>query len=265
MQRVQKTYTVKADRTRSHPSFKKKYNTPTTLDPDESEIDYEQLITEDDEPVDNLFSERQQKLLTDSLYTSWDTDKLFLACANVGIYEKIPKKPIVPDVFLSLGVKPAKDIWKKKNRCYMIGVFGKPPELAIEIVSNTIGKERKEKLKKYERMDIKYYVIYDPDLRIFKSKLHAYELKSGKYVAFPRKEINKRIWFSDLEIGLRLYNGSYQKMDTEWLIWCDDQGNVLKTSEEKALFEQNRAKDAEIRAEDAEKELLLLKTKFGLI
>ena len=30
------------------------------------------LITEDDEPVDNLFSEKQQRLLTESLYTSWD-------------------------------------------------------------------------------------------------------------------------------------------------------------------------------------------------
>ena len=29
------------------------------------------LITEDDEPVDNIFSEKQQRLLTDPLFSSW--------------------------------------------------------------------------------------------------------------------------------------------------------------------------------------------------
>ena len=35
------------------------------------EIDYESLITEDNEPVDNVFSEKQQRLLVEPLYTSW--------------------------------------------------------------------------------------------------------------------------------------------------------------------------------------------------
>ena len=64
----------------------KKLNYYSDLEADiESEIDYDRLITEDDEPVDNLFSERQQKLLPDSLYASWNYTKPFLACANVGI------------------------------------------------------------------------------------------------------------------------------------------------------------------------------------
>jgi hypothetical protein len=31
----------------------------------------ENIVTEDDEPLDNLFSEKQQRLLTESLYSSW--------------------------------------------------------------------------------------------------------------------------------------------------------------------------------------------------
>ena len=31
----------------------------------------EHLVTEDDTPVDNLFSEKQQRLLTEPLYASW--------------------------------------------------------------------------------------------------------------------------------------------------------------------------------------------------
>jgi hypothetical protein len=43
------------------------------------------LVTEDDTPVDNLFSEKQQRLLTEPLYSSWDAGRLFLAASNVGL------------------------------------------------------------------------------------------------------------------------------------------------------------------------------------
>jgi len=49
----------------------------------------EHLITEDDEPVDNVFSEKQQRLLTGPLYSSWSgpgEGRKFLACANVGVF-----------------------------------------------------------------------------------------------------------------------------------------------------------------------------------
>jgi len=52
------------------------------------------LVTEDDEPVDNILSEKQQRLLAESLYESWtpppDEDapnepRPFWVSANVGI------------------------------------------------------------------------------------------------------------------------------------------------------------------------------------
>jgi len=45
------------------------------------------LITEDDTPVDNLPSEKQQRLLTEPLYSAWSgpgAGRTFLAAANVG-------------------------------------------------------------------------------------------------------------------------------------------------------------------------------------
>jgi len=140
----------------------------------ESDFDYESLITEDDTPVDNLFSERQQQLLADSLYTNWTTSRIFMASANVGIYAIGSRIPIVPDMFLSMDVEPAEDIWAKQNRCYMVQVFGKPPELVVEVVSNTVGNERTTKFQQYETMGVKYYIIFDPDRRIFKTRLHVY-------------------------------------------------------------------------------------------
>ena len=250
------------------------------------EYDYDRLVTEDDEPVDSIYSERQMRLLTDALYTSWKMNRIFMACANVGIYGDPPTVPIVPDVFLSMDVKPADDIWKKKNRCYMIDVFGKPPEVVIEVVSNTVGNERSSKLKRYASLGIKYYVIYDPEYHIFQTNLHAYQLKFGKYVAFPWKQIQKKgIWFADLKLGMKIQKGLYQSFDTEWLVWFDHAGKVLLSGEQKARAETERANaeaeranaeskraDAEAqranvearRAKEALKELALLKAKMNL-
>ena len=88
-----------------------------TLRPDVSH-----LITEDDEPVANWFQERQQRLLTESLYASWaqaGQDRPFLAASNVGLFHKLANPAIVPDVMLSLDVTPPEDWWEKHNRCYM--------------------------------------------------------------------------------------------------------------------------------------------------
>ena len=82
--------------------------------------DLRDVITEDDTPVDNLISEKQQRLLTTTLYSSFVTDFPFLVTANVGLFyrDKIP--PLVPDVLLSLRVKIPEDWSEKKNRSYFV-------------------------------------------------------------------------------------------------------------------------------------------------
>ncbi len=37
------------------------------------------IVTEDDTPVDNMFSEKQQRLLSGSLYDSWNPGRPFIA------------------------------------------------------------------------------------------------------------------------------------------------------------------------------------------
>ena len=98
--------------------------------------DLTHIITEDDTPVDNIFSEKQQRLLSESLNLSWKPGTPFIAAANVGIFYALHEPPIVPDMFLSLDVQVMEDMWKKENRSYFIWEYGKPPEMAVEIVSN---------------------------------------------------------------------------------------------------------------------------------
>jgi hypothetical protein len=95
--------------------------------PDVIEPDYEQFITEDDTPVDNIYSERQHRLLTDALHASWKApdEQPHLAATDVGLYYAIGEAAIVPDVMVSLGVRPSPDWREKKNRSYFVWVYGK--------------------------------------------------------------------------------------------------------------------------------------------
>ena len=196
------------------------------------------LITEDDTPMDNIFSEKQQRLLAESLYTSWSGPSdgaSFIALANVGLFP-IPKNPaIVPDVLLSLDVELPADIWKKSNRSYMIWGYGKPPELVIEIVSNKKGEEDNEKLQQYARMKVTYYVIYDPNKQLGEQTLQAYHLQGRTYTK------RQSLWFPDLEIGLVEWKGIYEKMESTWLRWCKEDQTIIPTGAERVAQEQQRA------------------------
>ena len=46
------------------------HSSPVLAEPVD-DIDYESIITEDDEPVDSLISEKQMRLLTEPLYAGW--------------------------------------------------------------------------------------------------------------------------------------------------------------------------------------------------
>lgn len=67
----------------------------------------EDLVTEDDTPVDNMFSEKQQRLLTEPLYSSWDPGRPFIAAANVGLFYAVRQPPLVPDAFLRFTIPRA--------------------------------------------------------------------------------------------------------------------------------------------------------------
>ncbi|MCB0110665.1 MAG: Uma2 family endonuclease, partial [Caldilineaceae bacterium] len=127
------------------------------------------LITEDDAPVDNLFSEKQQRLLTEPLYTSWPgpgDDRPFLVTANVGLFMVNQNPAIVPDVLLSLDVVMPEDWWSMEGRSYAVWQLGKTPDLVVEIVSNRKGDELGDKLRKYEQLRVPIYVVLDPDRQI---------------------------------------------------------------------------------------------------
>lgn len=200
--------------------------------------DVAELITEDEGPVDNLFSETQQRLLTEPLYSSWagpGDGRPFLAAANIGVFYLRRNPAIVPDVLLSLDVEIPAEFWNKEHRSYYLWEFGKAPDVAIEIVSNKVGGEDGEKKDKYARMRVGYYVIFDPYGELMPETLTIYRWHDFHY------EPQTSTHFPSLSIGLMLWEGEYEGKHDRWLRWVDAEGKLIPTGKELAAQERQRA------------------------
>jgi Putative restriction endonuclease len=207
--------------------------------------DISDLVIEDDTPVGNLISEKQQRLLTEPLYSARALFKgrSFLASANVGVFYALRRPPLVPDVFLSLDVEPPQDFKEKKNRTYFVWEFGKPPDVVIEIVSNKEGNELGSKLINYAQMGVTYYAIYDPLQQLGQKLLYTYALREGQYFELDRN------WLPQVDLGLILWQGTFEDIQGEWLRWCDTAGVVIATGVERATQEHQRAEQANQQTE----------------
>jgi len=212
------------------------------------------LVTEDDEPVDNIYSAKQQRLLVEPLYGDWipqsneetpDEPRPFLADANVGIFYSVHRPPLVPDMFLSLDVQVGPE-WNNTSdpRSYFTWEFGKVPEVVVEIVSNYVGNEISGKLKEYARMGVTYYVVYDPWLYLGDTELRVYELSFGK-----RYRLRTDFQLPEVSLSLSLWQGVYESIEARWLRWCDNDGNLIPTAKEYAQRESERAHRESERAQ----------------
>ena len=212
-----------------------------------------EIITEDGEPVDNILSEKQQRLLVDALYESWippledeqesgdlATARTFWAAASVGVFRSVRLPGVAPDVFVSLDVTAPRDLRETEQRSYFMWEHGKAPEVVIEIVSNRKGHELDSKLKEYAQMGVTYYAVFDPmgELRteLQGSALHVYEFGFGKRFRL-RRDTNLPV----LGLSLTLWEGEFEGTANAWLRWRDKQGELLLTGHERAAQMDIRA------------------------
>lgn len=216
----------------------------------ESEDDWEEmmahLVTEDDTPVDNRFSERQQRLLPSLLFSSWDEGKPFEAVSNVGLFYALHgEPPIVPDFMLSLGVEPRPVTGAKADRSYMTWVYGKAPDLVIEIVSNKEGGELSSKFEIYAKVRVTYYVVYDPFTMLGDRELRAFRLAEGRYIEMVRPS-----WLPEIGLGLTIWEGTVEDTTSRWLRFTRQDGSLLETAEERLRREAARAEEQAARADE---------------
>jgi Uma2 family endonuclease len=221
------------------------------------------LVTEDSEPVDNVFSEKERRLLVEPLTTSWcpvDAEtgepRTFFAASDVGVFNSVHQPPIVPDMFLSLDVELPENPDFSVFRSYFIWEFGKVPDVALEIVSNTKGGEISNKKNRYAQLGVQYYVVHDPFGSLSDERLRVFELGFGK-----RYRQREDFSLPDVGLSLALWRGEFEGFNEEWLRWCDAEGNLILTGKERADFEAERANQAESEIEKLRAEILRLQGK----
>jgi Uma2 family endonuclease len=195
------------------------------------ELTIEELIIQDDEPVDNIFVEKQQRLLTEPLESSWagpGRGRPFAVFCNVGLFPEKKQTPLVPDAMLVVDVAWKMDTKRKETLSYFLWIVGKPPDVVIEVVSDRRGGEATYKLGRYAKMGVPYYVIFDPERWLKDEVFRSFELVRGKY-----RPLSKH-WFPDVRLGLKLWEGRYADLSARWLRWIDGRGSVIPTGAERA-------------------------------
>jgi Uma2 family endonuclease len=215
--------------------------------PPEDWPNIDHIQTEDGAPVDGVFSEKQMRLLTETLHASWKPEKPFVAFANVGLFYGVDIPPIVPDVLLSINVRLPESVFPKLNRSYFVWKYGKPPEVVIEIVSNKEGGEDTRKLEIYADVRVSNYVIYDPEHHLSNQSLRVFRLNGSVYA----EDESPTIVFPVVGLGLTVWKGEYEGADSDWLRWTDLDGRLIPTGAERA---DRAAKDAEKQTARAQHE-----------
>lgn len=206
----------------------------------------------DETPVDNEDQNFVPNVLLFILEYLWRPREDWHFGVDMAIYylsETGATKAIVPDGFLSLGVKrPMQDVTRKSYFTWKEKVV---PQFVLEHVSETKGGEYDEKLAIYEKLGVNYYVIYNPKFskRDRHEPLEFYRLEGDRYVLQPQTE---PYWMPELGLGLGRCTQTCDPRDREVLCWFDEKGDRYLTQDERGEAERSRADIEHMRAERAE-------------
>jgi Uma2 family endonuclease len=159
-----------------------------------------------------------------------------------------------PDWFLVLGVAKAQR-QQDLRLSYVVWQEGVNPFLVIELLSpgteaEDLGQTLREinqpptKWQVYEQiLRIPYYVVFDR----YQNQLRGFRLVGTRYEELVIPE--KRLWFEEIQLGLGVWQGSYQGIEGLWLRWYDQAGNWIAIADEQVEQERQRAEQERQRAE----------------
>ncbi|MBD2489309.1 Uma2 family endonuclease [Aulosira sp. FACHB-615] len=166
---------------------------------------------------------------------NYRTDEIFTA-SDLNLYydTQHPLWYKLPDWFAVVG---GSRLYEQKDLrlSYVIWQEGIAPFVVVELLSpgtekEDLGQTLREvnqpptKWEVYERiLRVPYYIVFDR----YTDKLQAFQIIAGRY-----SEMNlttPRIWMPSLQLGLGLWQGSYQGIERLWLRWYNADGNWIPT------------------------------------
>jgi Uma2 family endonuclease len=239
----------------------------------------EELTDSDETPVDNELQNDIPNILLNLLRDIWGDSPSGDACrrfdwfwgVDMAVYYEPDfespenSKAVVPDGFLALGVP--RHIGESGRLSYLIWEEKVLPILFFEVISKTYNDEYKQKLEQYEKLGIRYYVIYNPlsgrrGKHKERSSLEVYQLIEGKYKLMSPIALlpeGQMVWLEAVGLGIGCERNFLDGWEREWLYWYDRNGVRYPTSKEwaamaEALSEQERfaKRRAEVIAQAAE-------------
>jgi Uma2 family endonuclease len=187
---------------------------------------------------------------------NYPTDQIFVA-TDLNLYYDL-RHPLWhkrPDWFAVLGVSRLYEN-RDLRLSYVVWQEGVNPYIVVELLSPGTEKEDLGQMLRdveqppgkwevYERiLRIPYYAIFDRyqfEFRIFK-------LDGGSYTEVTLTD--SRFWIPELELGLGVWEGSFDGVEQRWLRWYDGAGNWVLTIAE----EERRQKEEERRKLEEERQ-----------
>jgi len=166
-----------------------------------------------------------------------------------------------PDVFV------VRDVGKQERKSWVVWEEGKPPDIVIELLSQTTAKEDKGKKKRIyqEKLKVPEYYWFDPhNSGDFQGFFLTQSKPSKTQVYEPiAPDTQNRLVSKSLGLALTCWHGVYEGVTATWLRWETLTGELLPTPQEvrdvqtqhakaeaqRANLEAQRANIAEQRAE----------------
>ncbi|QSJ15543.1 Uma2 family endonuclease [Nostoc sp. UHCC 0702] len=213
-----------------------------------------ELPDSDDTPVDNELQKSIPDLLRSVLAMAWAERMDWFFGIRMGIYYDPGLPAIVPDAFLSLGVKRFYD--ENLRPSYVLWEEKKLPILVLEVVSQIDRGEYSTKKAEYAKLGFLYYVVYNP-FRCDKPRLEVYKLVNNAYELHD----GDRVWLPEIGLAIGIERGTYLGISREWMYWYNQQGQRFLTPEEQMKQAQQQALQAQ-QVLQAQRETQLLRERL---
>lgn len=204
---------------------------------------------------------------------NYSEDQIFVA-SDLNLYYDV-RHPLWhkrPDWFAVVGV-PRLYEQRDLRLSYVLWQEGVAPFIVVELLSpgtekEDLGRTVREanqpptKWEVYERiLRVPYYIVFDR----YTDRLQAFGLNPASYQPLSIEE--RGLWLEEIQLGIGLWQGTYQGITRSWLRWYDGSGNWVLTPTEqeaqRAEQEAQRADQEQQRVAELEAMLARYRENFG--
>ena len=204
------------------------------------------------------FHDYQPQLLRETFCPpNYPEDKIFTG-SDLNLYYNVHQSAWYkrPDWFAVVDVDRLYEL-KELRTSYVTWIEGVNPFVVVELLSpgtekEDLGQTVREanqpptKWEVYERvLRVPYYFVFSR----YTNQLKAFQLVGSSYTELELNE--QRVWIDEIQLGLGVWQGSYQKITEQWLRWYDAAGNWILIPEE---AQRQQAEQVAVERQRAERE-----------